>query len=85
MSTERFSNFGLAQQDEDESGRYGMGSSHPRAHEADEEDEDEGVMHEVCGSCGETNRVLPPKGYKLQRLGGAAQQGVATRVHRGSG
>ncbi len=48
MSTERFSDFGFAQQDEDE---------------------DDGVMHEVCASCGETNRVLPPEGYKLTRMG----------------
>ncbi len=49
MSTERFSDFGFAQQDE--------------------EDEDLGIMHEVCASCGETNRVLPPEGYKLTRMG----------------
>ncbi len=48
MSTDRFSDFGLAQQDEDE---------------------DDGIMHEVCAACGETNRVLPPKGYTLTRVG----------------
>ncbi len=48
MSTERFSDFGFAQQDEDK---------------------DNGVIHEVCASCGESNRVLPPAGYKLTPVG----------------
>ncbi len=56
MSTERFGEFGLAQQDEDE---------------------DDGVMHEVCAACGETNRVLPPEGYQLTRVTGPREATAA--------
>lgn len=52
-------------EDEDEA-RYGMRSD-------EDEDEDEAgeprAMQYSCASCGETNRVLPPKGFKLARMG----------------
>ncbi len=74
-------------EDEDEA-RYGMRS---------DEDEDEGegedeageprAMQYSCASCGETNRVLPPKGFKLARMGESARgadglEGTVQRLQR---
>ena len=59
--------------DEDEVGRYGM-----RSDEAN--DEDESLLRHACASCGETNRVVPPTGFKLARPGEDEDEAAMHRV-----
>src|SRR5881628_677213 len=58
MKAEERDRLGSAQRaDEDEVGRYGM--------RTDEDADNEGRMRLICTTCGETNRIKAPKGFKF--------------------
>ncbi len=70
---------------EDEGEGYGMAGEE----EDDEEkggldDKDSGAMQYQCAGCGEVNRVLPPKGFKLARAGedGLSESQAVRRLKR---
>lgn len=59
--------------DDDEDGEYGMGDEEP------EEEEGEGgqAMQYKCAKCGEVNQVMPPKGFKLSKMGESDRGGTS--------
>ncbi len=67
---------------EDEEEKEALGGEDERDYGMRGDEEEAGAMQYKCASCGEVNRVMPPKGFRLARLGEA--QGNEAMILRGA-